>query len=86
MFTHPWKIARLGFVLLAAVAATLALAADGDDAPPPVPDKIVVLTFDDSVATQATFVAPLLKQHGFGATFFITEGFDFAKNKKQYMT
>jgi len=46
----------------------------------------VVLTFDDSVASHATFVAPLLKKHGFGATFFITEGFDFAKDKKNYMT
>ena len=46
----------------------------------------VVLTFDDSVASQATYVAPLLKKHGFGATFFITEGFDFAKDKKNYMT
>ncbi|MEZ5386847.1 MAG: hypothetical protein R3F13_15155 [Prosthecobacter sp.] len=25
----------------------------------PVPDKLVVLTFDDSVASQSTFVAPL---------------------------
>ena len=46
----------------------------------------VVLTFDDSVASQATYVAPLLKKHGFGATFFITEGFGFAKDKKNYMT
>ena len=38
----------------------------------PVPDKLVVLTFDDSVASQANYVAPLLKKHGFGATFFIT--------------
>ena len=50
------------------------------------PDKLVVLTFDDSVASQATIVAPLLKRFGFSATFFITEGFDFAANKKQYMT
>tara|TARA_Y100000588_G_scaffold187177_1_gene201265 strand:- start:1122 stop:1970 length:849 start_codon:yes stop_codon:yes gene_type:complete len=46
----------------------------------------VVLTFDDSVASQATFVAPLLKKYGFGATFFITEGFGFSKDKKNYMT
>jgi peptidoglycan/xylan/chitin deacetylase (PgdA/CDA1 family) len=46
----------------------------------------VVLTFDDSVASQATYVAPLLKKYGFGATFFITEGFTFAKDKKNYMT
>ena len=42
----------------------------------PIPDRLVVLTFDDSVASHATFVAPLLKKHGFGATFFITEGFE----------
>ena len=52
----------------------------------PVPDKLVVLTFDDSVASQATFVAPLLKKHGFGATFFITEGFEFLVDKQNYMT
>ena len=46
----------------------------------------IVLTFDDLVASHATFVAPLLKKYGFGATFFITEGFDFAKDKKNYMT
>ncbi len=51
-----------------------------------VPDKLVVLTFDDSVASQANYVAPLLKKHGFGATFFITEGFEFLIDKKNYMT
>ncbi len=52
----------------------------------PVPNKLVVLTFDDSVASHATFVAPLLKKHGFGATFFITEGFEFLVDKEHYMT
>ncbi len=52
----------------------------------PVPDKLVVLTFDDSAITHATHVGPLLKKYGFGATFFITEGFNFATNKKDYMT
>lgn len=52
----------------------------------PVPDKLVVLTFDDSVASQAAFVAPLLKKLGFGATFFITEGFTFLTDKEHYMT
>lgn len=52
----------------------------------PVPEKLVVLTFDDSVASHATFVAPLLKKYGFGATFFITEGFEFAVDKEHYMT
>ncbi len=53
---------------------------------PRVPDKLVVLTFDDSAVSHATHVAPLLKKLGFGATFFITEGFDFAADKKHYMT
>ena len=52
----------------------------------PAPERLVVLTFDDSVASHATFVAPLLKKHGFGATFFITEGFEFLVDKEHYMT
>lgn len=38
----------------------------------PIPDKTVVLTFDDAVKSQHDFVAPLLKELGFGATFFIS--------------
>ena len=52
----------------------------------PVPDRLVVLTFDDSVVSHATFVAPLLKKFGFGATFFITEGFEFTTDKEHYLT
>jgi peptidoglycan/xylan/chitin deacetylase (PgdA/CDA1 family) len=52
----------------------------------PIPDGLVVLTFDDSVASHATYVAPMLKRLGFGATFFITEGFEFAVDKEHYMT
>lgn len=50
------------------------------------PQKTVVLTFDDSVKSQALFVAPLLKKNGFNATFFITEGFSFKTKKDLYMT
>ena len=35
-------------------------------------DRVVVLTFDDAVKSHRTFVAPLLKELGFGATFFVT--------------
>src|SRR5438874_8143863 len=52
----------------------------------PVPDKLVVLTFDDASKSHATVAAPLLKKYGFGATFFVTEGFDFPTNKRDYMT
>lgn len=56
------------------------------DERPPLPERVVVLTFDDSVASHATFVGPLLKKLGFGATFFITEGFEFTTDKVHYMT
>ncbi len=39
----------------------------------PIPDKLVVLSFDDAIVTQYTVVAPLLKKYGFGATFFVCE-------------
>ena len=52
----------------------------------PIPDNTVVLTFDDGCKSQATFVAPILKSYGFGATFYITEGLGFLKNKEAYMT
>ena len=52
---------------------------------------LVVLTFDDAVSNHATFVAPLLRRYGFGATFYVCEfageGTDlFETDKRQYMT
>lgn len=52
----------------------------------PIPDKLVVLTFDDSAKSHYTVVRPILLKYKFGATFFITEGFDFRDNKRDYMT
>src|SRR5207248_1353476 len=54
--------------LLIAAAATLSCAV----APLPVPDKLVVLTFADAVESHRRFDAPLLKEAGFSATFFVT--------------
>ena len=51
-----------------------------------IPDKLVVLTFDDGCKSQATFAAPILKAYGFGATFYITEGLNFLTHKEAYMT
>ncbi|MEZ5323889.1 MAG: polysaccharide deacetylase family protein [Verrucomicrobiales bacterium] len=59
---------------------------DAPEAKLPLPDKLVVLTFDDSAKTHFTIARPLLKKYGFSATFFITEGWDFTTNKKDYMT
>lgn len=51
-----------------------------------IPDRLVVLTFDDAVKSHVTVARPLLKQYGFGATFFISEGFHFPTDKTHYMT
>ena len=50
----------------------LALCCSAASALEPIPDKLVVLTFDDSVKSHYTVVRPILKKYGFGATFFIT--------------
>jgi peptidoglycan/xylan/chitin deacetylase (PgdA/CDA1 family) len=52
----------------------------------PIPEKLVVLTFDDSVASHATVAAPLLKKLGFGASFFICDYDSFKTRKDWYMT
>jgi peptidoglycan/xylan/chitin deacetylase (PgdA/CDA1 family) len=52
----------------------------------PIPDKLVVLTFDDSSKSHYTVARPILTKCKFGATFFITEGFDFPTSKKDYMS
>ena len=52
----------------------------------PVPDRLVVLTFDDAVVSHATFVAPLLEKYRFGATFFVVEFPPDFDDKSKYMT
>ncbi len=80
----PNPICRRGFLAVAFVAALMNGASAG--ALEPIPAKLVVLTFDDSEASHYSVVRPLLKKHGFGATFFITEGFSFRTNNQDYMT
>src|SRR5262245_15526508 len=71
-------------VVLASVA--LLLAAAPARALEPIPDKLVVLTFDDASKSHFTVARPVLQKYKFGATFFVTEGWDFATNKKDYMS
>lgn len=75
-------MATLMAIVIGTGAALLAALAGQQQAP----DKLVVLTFDDSKASHYTVVRPLLKKYGFGATFFITEGFSFRTNKEDYLT
>lgn len=55
-----------------------------------VPERLVVLTFDDSCVSHAKGVAPLLKEYGFRATFYVCgpEAFKDGQNwdRKQYMS
>ncbi len=46
--------------------------AENEKATKEIPDKLVVLTFDDAVKSHLTYVAPLLKKLDFNATFFIS--------------
>lgn len=48
--------------------------------------RLIVLTFDDASASHYSVVRPLLLKYGFNATFFITEGWDFSSNKRDYLT
>ncbi len=77
----PWKskLNRREFITrhisavgVLAVSRRVAASEPSDTPIPTIPEKTVVLTFDDAVKSQRTFVAPLLKDHGFRATFFIS--------------
>ena len=48
----------------------------------PIPDKTIVLTFDDAVKSDASYVPSLLKKYKFGGTFFICEFPDFSDSSK----
>jgi autotransporter-associated beta strand protein len=52
----------------------------------PIPDKLVVLTFDDGPASLYTVVAPNLKEHGFNGSFYICDFDSFKTRKDWYMT
>lgn len=52
----------------------------------PIPDKLIVLSFDDGNVSDFTNVPKVLKKHGFGATFYITEGLGFLKNPDHYVS
>ncbi|MBN3582967.1 polysaccharide deacetylase family protein [Algoriphagus aestuarii] len=51
----------------------------------PIPDKLVVLTFDDAPASHYSVVGPLLKKYDFSATFFVCEFPPNAKDSTLYM-
>ena len=52
----------------------------------PIPDKLVVLTFDDACAIHYDIVAPILKSYGFNASFAVCDFDSFQTRKDWYMT
>ena len=54
----------------------------------PIPEKLVVLTFDDGCISSTEYIEPLLTEYGFGATFFFTDAFlrDESLKDENYMT
>ena len=85
---RPWKVIfQKKAVTANAILFISLLVACFANAREPIPDKLVVLTFDDASKSHFTRrpAAPAQK-YKFGATFFVTEGLDFPTNKKDYMT
>jgi peptidoglycan/xylan/chitin deacetylase (PgdA/CDA1 family) len=52
----------------------------------PIPDKLVVLTFDDASASHFAAVAPILQEFGFGASFYVTEFPPYFSDTTKFMT
>jgi len=52
----------------------------------PIPDKLVVLTFDDGPLSGYTVCAPIMKSFGFGGSFYVCDFDSFKTRKDWYMT
>jgi autotransporter-associated beta strand protein len=87
---YPMKLPIAKALMLAA----LALPAFAQPAEPdpngvlrkPIPDKLIVLTFDDGCASGYTVVAPILKPLGFGGSFYVCDFDSFKTRKDWYLT
>src|SRR5690242_12197426 len=81
MRDRMWLISTMLMMAACSTTSALPVAPNAETKPKP-----VVLTFDDSVKSHYTVAREVLKRYGFGATFFITEGFSFKTNKNLYMS
>ena len=52
----------------------------------PIPDRLLVLTFDDGCASGYAVVAPILKSLGFNGTFYVCDFDSFKTRKDWYLT
>ncbi len=62
------------------------LSSGSQDALAPIPDRLVVLTFDDGTKSDISHVAPVLKRYGFGASFYVTDGLREIKRDDDALT
>ncbi|MFM8893418.1 MAG: polysaccharide deacetylase family protein [Planctomycetia bacterium] len=81
-----WRVPIRRLLAVLAVALPAWIGTHDVGALEPIPDRLVVLTFDDAARSHYDVARPVLARHGFGATFFISEGWDFGTNKRDYMT
>ena len=72
-------------LLVALAGSAVVVSAEGEQRRK-IPDGLVVLTFDDCNKSDRAFVAGVLRKHGFGATFYVTEGLGFLRNNENYVT
>ena len=88
--TKPTKAKLMCALLIAGAVIARAQPAPADDPTgiikQPIPERLVVVTFDDGCASHATIAAPLLKKHGFGGTFYVSDAYLFRERKDWYMT
>lgn len=82
---------RAAGMIVAGLLASLAVVRAADPDPlgvlrKPIPDKLVVLTFDDGPLSGYTVVAPILKSFGFGGSFYVCDFDSFRTRKDWYMT
>jgi len=92
---HFIKTKFISALLCACLSVSMAQNAHGAEPQPldptgilrkPIPDKLVVLTFDDGPLSGYTTCAPILKKHGFGGSFYICDFDSFKTRKDWYMT
>lgn len=94
VFRDPGRMAAFAALVAASWLPALdrAVAGDAQVADPagvlrkPIPDKLVVLTFDDGPLSGYTVVAPILTSFGFGGSFYVCDFDSFGTRKDWYMT
>ncbi len=88
----PMRILFLPYVLALILLPMLAIAENSIDPDPngvlrkPIPDRLVVLTFDDAPASHYTVVAPILQEMGLGGTIYVCDFDSFRTRKDWYLT